>query len=415
MCSPSTDRSHFRFCATAIFSCVFTIVLLCASSTRAVILPYDTNESDPYLIIARMSINGSVTLGTSNFELGANKAPVPSTDSFLNSGGGPTLLGAVPDLPGNAATVGQGIGGHGNLAITDPDGELNLSNVGVYADPGIGIQMASNSDSDNKSSNSFFNDPNMFPNTFDINTQTGILVGPGDANQTTRIDASNNKGVTFGTNFSNLDAQLAANNVIIGDLNATNTLIVSGGNAGQLENSSTIGGTGGASIAFGAANSLGGVSATITVPSGLNVIDVVTGDNDFNVEEANLVIDGPSDAVVVIRLSDSDNMLVTDSNILAGQNIGLNKILFFTDQLENDSHFNMNNTIINGVAFWSLGSSDIAEIVINNAQGCTQLIAEDIHLNAVRLTRCFHPPEPSTFVLLSIALGFLFGTRRPRH
>jgi len=410
----------WTFFFVVLFGCCLTLLPLCGSSAHAGILPYSTDELDPYLIVARMSVNGQVTLGTSNFELGAIKAPVPSTDSFLNSGGGPTLLGAVPDLPGNAATVGQGIGGHGNLAITDPDGELNLSNVGVYADPSIGIQMASNNENDNKSSNSFFNDPNQFPNTFNIGTQTGILVGPGDANQSTRIDKSGgghpsaNTGITYGANLGDLDAQLAANNVIIGDLNATNTLIVSNGNAGQLETSSTIGGAGGATIAFGAANSLGGVSATITVLSGFNVIDVVTGGNDFKVENANLVIDGPSDAAVVIRMPGNDNMLITNSNILAGTTIGLNSTLFFTDQVENDSHFNMNNTIINGVAFWSLGSSDIAEIVINDAQGCTQLIAEDINLNDVRFTRCFHNPEPSTFVLLSIALGFLTGFRRPR-
>ena len=94
-----------------------------------------------------MSINGQVTLTTDNFELGANKAPVPATGNFLaptigapESTGGPTLLGAVPTPPANAQPIEQGVVGHGNLAVTDPDGNLNLQDVGVYADPDIGIR-----------------------------------------------------------------------------------------------------------------------------------------------------------------------------------------------------------------------------------------------------------------------------------
>ena len=404
------------------------ILLLCGTiPANAAILPFDTDELGQYLLIARKSINGPVTLGTSNFELGANKGPVPSTASFLDSGGGPTLLGAVPDLPGNAGTVLEGIGGHGNLAITDLDGELNLSDVGVYADTDIGIRLSAPDESYNKSSNSFFNDPNHFPNTYDTGTQTGLNVNPGDADQNTRIEASgnghpsDNVGITYGFDHTGLDAELASARSTISGLASTNTLIVSGGNAGQLESSSTIGGAGTASIAYaGIANSLAGIDATITVPSGLSVIDVVTGGNDFLVSNANLVIDGPADAFVIFRMPGNDNMLITNSNILAGTTIGTENVVFFTEQTENDSHFNMNNVILNGAAFWSLGSSDIAEIVINNAQGCTQLIAEDINLSDVRFNRCAFSdlpylstiPEPSTLCLAALGLICLGHRRR---
>jgi PEP-CTERM motif-containing protein len=391
--------------------------LTTSSVVQAAPVP-ESPEASQYLLVARMSINGEVLLQTSNFELGANKAPVPSTDDFLDSGGGPTLLGAVPDLPANAKAVFQGIGGNGNLAVTDPDGFLNLQDVGVYADPNIGIRLAAPNDSFNQTSNSFFNDPNMFPNTFDTGTQTGVNVNPNDADQNTRIDPtgggnpSANTGVTFGYDHTGLDSELASLRTEISGLTATNTLIVSGGNAGELETSSTIGGAGGASIAFGASNSLGGVSATITIPSGLNVIDVVTGSNDFLLNNANLVIDGPSDAFAIFRTIGSDNMGIENSNVLAGLNIGMNNILFYTDQLENDTHFNMNNTIINGAAFWSLGSSDIAEININNAQGCTQLIAEDINLDDVRFTRCVFNPEPTSLMVFGLGMVAVSIRRR---
>lgn len=411
VCGSVTGVIYKLLCAIA-----FSVVSFCASTVDAQTL--DATFSKDYLLIARKSINGQVQLQTSNFELGANKAPVPSTDSFLDSGGGPTLLGAVPNLPANARPVFQGVAYDGNLAVTDPDGYLNLQDVGVYADPQIGIRLSAPNDSFNQTSNSFFNDPNMFPNTFDTNTQTGLNVNPNDADQNTRIDPtggghpSANTGVTFGYDHSALDNELANMKNAITGLTATNTLNVSGGNSGQLENSSTIGGLGGASIAFGPANSLGGVTATITADSGLNVIDVVTGGNDFLLNNANLVIDGPADAKVIFRLVGSDNMLISNSNVLAGLNIGENSILFYTGQLENDTHFNMNNTIINGAAFWSLGSTDIGQINVNNAQGCTQLIAENVNLDDVRFTRCAFVPEPATAAFLALAGSAILIRRR---
>ena len=108
-------------------------------------------------------------------------------------------------------------------------------------------------------------------------------------------------------------------------------------------------------------------------------------------------------------------MNVENSNILLGDGgIGKHNVLFYTDQMENDTHFNMNNVILNGVAFWSLGSSTIAEININNAQGSTQLIAEDINLDDVRFDRWTFAPEPGSLGLLAIGALALFGRRRRR-
>ena len=349
---------------------------------------FDTEESLQYLIVARKQINGGTDVATNNFELGANKAPVPATDDFLDSGGGPTLISAVPPLPANAAPVYSGIGSNGNIALTDPQGEFELQDVGVYADPDIGIRIAGTSESLNKSSNAFFNDPMQFPNTYDPGTGTGTLVNPNDADQFTRIDPTTNggynAGVIFGYDHTNLLTELDNARAAISGMTATGILST---NDGKID-----------------------TPTTFSAPSGLSVIDVDTAGNDFLIENTNFVIDGAADSFVIFRLVGNTNMLVTNSNLLIGNGgIGKNNVLFYTDQNENDTHFNVNNAILNGVSFWSIGGGDGGIINISNAQGCTQLIAENVDLDNVRFTHC-PIPEPATMMLL--ALGGLILRKR---
>ena len=429
---PSRFTRLFRFVRPVI--CAFLGVAV--SSVWASPFEFATTESGQYLLIATQRV-GPLTndaangeqIDTNNFELGANKAPVPANTSFLDSGGGPTLEGAVPDLPGNAAPVFSGIGGHGNIAITDSQGDINLQDVGVYADPNIGIRLAAPNDSYNKTNNSFFNDPNDFPNTYDSGTGTGMNVNPNDADQSTRIDADGtpgNVGVTFGFEHSALLSELADARTAINGLAGTGVLDVSadGGKiTGEAGKVSTL--TGG-DIAFSSPNSIGGFDITITLGSGLHVFDIMTSGsgsgNDFLLNNANLVIDGSSDAFAIFRLQGGDNMLISNGNVLIGSGgIGMHNVLFFTDQDENDTHFNFNNTIINGVAFWSLGENG-GIININNAQGCTQLIADVISLDDVRFNGCAfgeHVPDVSAtiglmaFALAGLgALGHRLGRRR---
>ena len=89
-----------------------------------------TIEVQDYLVIGLGDAEVGHALNMNNFELGANKAPVPSTSDFLNSGGGPGLAGNVPDLPSGIEAVGQGIAGDGNVAILSPSGRFNLQDVG---------------------------------------------------------------------------------------------------------------------------------------------------------------------------------------------------------------------------------------------------------------------------------------------
>ena len=197
-----------------------TLLSPLAASAAPMQPPFPTTEISQYLVIGMGPVNdGQATIGlgtnpsvgqaqnTNNFELGANKAPVPSTSDFLDSAdfldsvGGPGLAGNVPPLPSNAREVGTGITGDGNIAVTHVDGVFNLQDVGVYADRGI--QCAQDKGScDAGTQNSFFNDPEQFPNTYDPVTETGTQINPGDADQATRIDKPNQAGVTGAVDFT---------------------------------------------------------------------------------------------------------------------------------------------------------------------------------------------------------------------
>lgn len=370
--------------------------------------PFLTTQSGDYLLIGMGPVNSSgqqpgigQAVNVNNFELGANKAPVPSTSGFLNGGssGGPGLLGNVPNIPLNARPVGSGVFGDGNIAITHPNGVYNLQDVGVYAD--LGIRTAGSlPGSDAGTQNSFFNDPNMFPNTFTptgftnpgVHNNTGGFgtdVNPNQAVQSTRIDASNFAGVTGNFDFTALRAELATARTVITGLASTGTLNVSG--SGGVINSHT----------------------TINLLPGLNVIDILTGGSDFLLSNSNLVIDGPAGSSAIFRVPNSAKFLVSNGNILVGNGgIGLDSVLFVSTRPDNAQHFNFSNTVLNGVAFWTLANRG-GEINIDNSQGCTQLVADKITLNDVRYARCDFNPEPATLGLFGLALAA--GGRRLRR
>jgi len=323
-----------RLHATFAFLCAMGLVLHGTEATA-----FSTTHGEHYLVVGNGPVNDSTgqftnvgvghAVDVSNYELGANQKPVPSPSD-------PTLAGNVPPLPAGIAPVGVGIFGNGNIAVTHPAGEYTLSNVNVYAD--LGIHCASSVGScDDGSSNSFFNPPG----------------NPIPAN-----------GVTGTVDFGALFGELTDARTEIPALAPTGTLDTSG-NGGKITS-----------------------DTTIDLSPGLNVIDIVTGGNDFALENANLVIDGPPGAVAIFRVNGAANFKISNGNVLVGDGgVGLNSVLFVSFKNDNATHFDFSNTVLNGVAFWDLGTVG-SEISVDNGQGCTQFVGDKVGLQNVRFGRC---------------------------
>jgi len=140
-------------------------------------------------------------------------------------------------------------------------------------------------------------------------------------------------------------------------------------------------------IGTGGQGVIGDTTHPIFLGAGLNVIDIDTDGNDFDLNKSNLIINGPPGSFAIFRVPDDVNFKISNGNIVVGMGMGLNNVIFYSDREDSAQHFNFNNAILNGVAFWTLAETG-GEINISNAQGCTQLIADKINLNNVRFTRC---------------------------
>ena len=307
-----------------------TVGLFFASGASAI-----PNYAAEYLYIGTGPQSTAVGAKASNWELGANSANGPWFDT--------------ESLPGNALAVEVGVGGNGDIALTDSNGSFDFSNMDIWGDSGVDCAGSAGSCNDGRS-NTDFNGSSL----------------------------SNSNGINGNVDLSGLNAQLASVAAEIPSLASDFTLTF---NDGKWD-----------------------TNLVINLTVGLTVIDIDTNDNDLLLEERNLLFDGPEGSFAIIRVPDEANFLVTQSNIIVGNGgIGLNNVLFFTDKDDNNQHFNFNDTILNGVAFWDL--SDEGEIHLSNAQGCTQLVASKIDTNDVRLNGCATAvPEPNTALLVGIGL-----------
>jgi hypothetical protein len=150
--------------------------------------------------------------------------------------------------------------------------------------------------------------------------------------------------------------------------------------------------------------------------TGLTVVDFdVSQDKDIKLTNYNFVIDGPEDSFAIVRIPEGSNFIVNQGNVLAGTGgIGLDHIIMYVNNgpSDNDTHFNFNDAVVNGIAFWDLGMGN-GKINWQNVQGCAQCISDKIDFSNVRLIRCV-VPEPSSIASLVIAmvgLGHFFRFR----
>lgn len=407
------------------------------SSAHAGPIPFSTTESSPYLLIGMMAgVNAAKTgqaVDTDNFELGANKAPTPSHSGFASGSSGPGLLYNVPHIPLNALPVETNIGGHGNIAITHDSGVIHLSDVGVYADREIGIRCAQSVAGCAYAgiSNSYFNDPWEYPNSFTPGPGlpgtnnvggSGVKADPGHPSHL--ISAGNGyPGMTGGVDFDPLLAELAAAANLISNpslLATTATLHLPDGYLKKELDTFTV--TGSITVNDIPHNNISGDpfekygNTIINLAPGLNVIDINTYAKDFVLENSNLVIQGGKDSFAIFRFVHDVNFKISQANILVGDGgIGLNNVLFYSDRPDSNQHFDFSKTVLNGVAFWTLAGRG-GQINIDNAQGCVQLVADEINLNDVRFNRCAfgttQVPEPGTLLLFAPLLLALAALRR---
>jgi hypothetical protein len=270
------------------------------------------------------------------------------TKDFLLIGTGPRSYAYGVDVD-NRALRG------GDIAITSPTGDIELSNVTHINPGGQGIRTTQSTFSDvtNGISNSTFN---------------------GSA-------YSSSNGITLNYSFNTLNQDLADARTWINGLTAT-----------QTRETNYVG-----------SNALTSIF-TINLQSGLNVIDLGMAGSDFSISNATLRIDGPEDAVAIFRVVNGKSFLT--SNAIIDNNTGKHdNVMFYSDSSKTQA-FNLSNMLNYGgnepmphpqdipgilsVSFWALGTE--AEININNAIGCTQLVAYKINLNDVDFGLCAFDP-----------------------
>ena len=80
---------------------------------------------------------------------------------------------------------------------------------------------------------------------------------------------------------------------------------------------------------------------------------------------------------------------INQGNILTGDmGIGLWNVMFYSDTVEQQSLFEFNDTIFNGIAFWTLGDGSGSNV--NNSQGCVQRVFLcSCNSWTIRMMRCY--------------------------
>jgi len=177
---------------------------------------------------------------------------------------------------------------------------------------------------------------------------------------------------------------------------------------------------------------------------GYTVIDIVgSSGTDFKVSNTDWILKTTQDKIVIFRMDRGGSFLFDNSSIMMGcksydyelndksicQDDDVDQLgaIFYTsdeyagyESSDNpgDDAFNLDNVILGGVGLWDLDSKQNTTIVINNAQGCTQLISSEVHLSSKdRFNRCAltakttEIPEPSTIVLFTFALLVLVRSK----
>ncbi len=319
----------------------------------------------------------------------------PTNDKPASEPGisGPSSSSGAQTVPDGADAPVSSFGG--NFALTGKDTQIDFSNTDTYAQRGAGVECANSNCVKGNSNSNFF-----IPNG--ANPDVGSPIGSNQG----RIKSGN--GVTEKVDFTDLMDDISGMKSLFEGLTSADFTATLDLDDGYINNN----------LDF----ILGGNLTSGSLLSGLNVINIKTGGNDFNLNNSNFIVNGDADSTFIFLVENQQDMLVTNSRILAGENMGLNNILFAVLTDNNDTHFNFSQSEVYGASFWDLSSKDHkwdGSIVANNLRGCGQWVGNSLKdWNDVSVDRCaFNPsatvPEPSIIALFAAGLfGLGFARRR---
>lgn len=285
-----------------------------------------------------------------------------------------------------ARTV-RGVDWSGNVAVTSSTGIFSLSDINIFAN--VGFASTSPTAGVNISNSYFFADGSLSGLLMD-----GMQGGPPNPA----------RGWTAPVNFNQLLTDLRAWRTFLRGLPVESTLNMDIVN----QNANTTG-----PFVYVVPDSLD------VNNDGIIVIDIVRGNNDFQVNNSDWVIEGTGNKLIVFRIRGISNMLISNSSIMLGQQftdvLGPRHIgaLFVKVHPEeegvnsSDTVFNLSNVVMHGIGLWDLNTigdantdidpnipvdrsqqTNYTNIVHNNAQGCGQFISGFVNMQNVRWMHC---------------------------
>ena len=398
------------------------------------------NEIEKYLIVGFKDSAHGDAVNLQNGEFGADREVLSTGDHDSPTGASFPNIRSVfdqrwkPDgseaylvhpIGGTKIAPDEGIDWSGNIALTDGNGELSVSDTDIFADLGnydpalaeIGIVTASANPVQSISNADYFKQ------------------GDGPSSSTGLLPSV---GIQTSVDLAPLTDQINDWKIWLDDAGH-------GGELGQNQLTQDIENQnykeGGSDPFVIELLSLGGTARTGTDLSFVDVngdgfvfIDVSRPGDDWKINNTDLFIDGPSDLTAIFVLGeDTKNMDTSNSSIQIGEggiaDDGFGAI-FYKGALgqsgDGDAMFAGSNVVLNGIALWELNEGTNGagenEIDIQNGQGCAQFIGSTVlHTSNSRFNKCTYAGSPPTGIsepgTLSLFLGALLalGWRQRRQ
>jgi len=365
-------------------------------------------EIEKYLIIGFKKKDEGDAVNLQNGEFGADRevlstggtsptgASFPNIRSVFDQRWEPTGSEAYLIHPIDGTQIGpwEGIDYSGNIALTSNTGYMSVSDTDLFADLGLydsafdnyGIVAASNEPVQSISNADYFKAGDSETNP------TGELP--------TNSRGTNGVGLKSNVDLSALTDELEAWKSFIEGANGEGTITQ------NIEEQSYKSGGGPDPYVIellevgDTADSDSDISFTDTNGDGLVIIDVNRGGSDWEINNSDVIIDGPASLTAIFRVNGGSNMNMSDSSIQIGEGgiaDDLFGAIFFKGDSEGsgsgDAVFAGNNVVLNGLAFWELneGTDDDGknEIDIQNGQGCAQFVGSTVlHTSNSRFNKC---------------------------